>query len=80
MSDGHNRKAALAGYIDRLENINEEISALGEDRKELLKGAKGEGFDVPMIKEMVRLRAMDKDKREERETLRDRYIDALDLI
>ena len=39
--------------------------------------AKGEGFDVKVLKEVIRLRKLDRDERDERESLLDVYMHAL---
>ena len=40
--------------------------------------AKGEGFDVEVLKEIIRLRKQDKDERDEHETLLDVYMRAME--
>ena len=40
--------------------------------------AKGEGFDVKVLKEIIRLRKQDKEERDEHETLLDVYLRAMD--
>ena len=64
--------------VERIEHIEEEIKALNEGKKEVLQEAKGEGYDVKVIKEIIRLRKQDKDERDEHETLLDLYMRAMD--
>ena len=64
--------------VERIEHIEEEIKALNEGKKEILQEAKGEGYDVKVIKEIIRLRKQDKDERDEHETLLDLYMRAMD--
>ena len=52
--------------IERVERIDEEIKALNEGKKEVFAEAKGEGFDVKVLREILRLRKQDKDERDER--------------
>ena len=61
---------ALEGKIapERVEHIDEEIKALNEGKKEVFAEAKGEGFDVKILREILRLRKQDKDERDERES------------
>jgi uncharacterized protein (UPF0335 family) len=43
-----------------------------------LSEAKGEGFDVKVLKEILRLRKQDKDERDEHESLLDLYLRAME--
>ena len=61
----------IRSFIERIENIEEEIKVLNEGKKEVLSEAKGEGFDVRVLKEILRLRKQDKDERDEHESLLD---------
>ncbi|NEK70669.1 MAG: DUF2312 domain-containing protein, partial [Xanthomonas perforans] len=51
---------------------------LMEGKKEVFAEAKGEGFDVKILKEIIKLRKQDKDERDEHETLLDLYLRAMD--
>lgn len=64
--------------VERIEHIEEEIKALNEGKKEIFAEAKGEGYDVKVIKEIIRLRKQDKDERDEHETLLDLYMRAME--
>ena len=46
----------IRSFIERIEHIDEEIKALNEGKKEAFSEAKGEGFDVKVLKEILRLR------------------------
>jgi uncharacterized protein (UPF0335 family) len=46
--------------VERVEHIDEEIKALNEGKKYVFSEAKGEGFDVIVLKEILRLRKQDK--------------------
>ena len=61
-----------------VEHIDEEIKGLNEWKKEVLAEAKGEGFDVKVLKEILRLRKLDQDEREEHESLLDLYLRAME--
>jgi uncharacterized protein (UPF0335 family) len=67
----------ILSFIERIEQIDEELKALNEDKKEVFLEAKGEGFDVKVLKEILRLRKQDQDERDERETLLDLYLRAI---
>ncbi len=68
----------IRSIVERIEHIEEEIKALNEDRKEVFQEAKGEGFDLKVIKEIIRLRKQDKDERDEHESLLDLYLRAME--
>ena len=68
----------IRSFIERVKRIDEEIKALNEGKKEVLAEAKGEGFDVKVLKEILRLRKLDQDEREEHESLLDLYLRAME--
>ena len=68
----------IRSFIERVERIDEEIKALNEGKKEVFSEAKGEGFDVKVLKEILRLRKQDKDERDEQESLLDLYLKAME--
>ena len=68
----------IRSFVERLEHIEEEIKALNEGKKEIFAEAKGDGFDVKVLKEIIRLRKQDKDKRDEHESLLDLYLRAME--
>ena len=67
----------LRGLVERIERMEEEIAARKEDLKEIFSEAKGDGFDVKILKEVVRLRKQDQDERDEHQSLLDTYMQAL---
>lgn len=69
----------LRSFVERIERLEEEISSLNDDKKEVYSEAKGQGFDVPTIKKIVRLRAKDTDQRREEEALLETYLSALGM-
>ncbi len=68
----------IRSFVERIERLEEEIKGLTDDKKDIYAEAKGEGFDVKILREVVRLRKQDKDEREEHETLLDVYLHALE--
>jgi uncharacterized protein (UPF0335 family) len=68
----------IRSLIERVEHIEEEIKALNEGKKEIFAEAKGDGFDVKVLKEILRLRKQDKDERDEHESLLDLYLRAME--
>ena len=61
-----------------IERIEEEIKDLMETKKEIFAEAKGEGLDVKVLKEILKLRKQDKDERDEHESLLEVYLRAMD--
>jgi uncharacterized protein (UPF0335 family) len=73
-------KAQLKSIVERVEQLNDEIKALTEDRGDIYTEAKGNGFDVKALRTVVRLRAMDANKRAEQDAVLDTYMLALGMI
>lgn len=67
----------LLSIIERIERLEEEKKALSEDVKDIFKEAKSAGFDAPTIRLLIKHRAEDAAKREEREALLQTYLAAL---
>jgi uncharacterized protein (UPF0335 family) len=70
----------LKSFIERIERLEEERRALGSDIKEVFAEAKGSGFDPKIMRQVIRLRRMDKDDLDEQETLLDVYRRALGML
>ena len=68
----------IRSFIERVEQIEEELKALTEGKKEVFLEAKGEGFDVKVLKEILKIRKQDKDQRDEQESLLDLYMQAME--
>ena len=69
----------LRTIIERIERLEEEKKALSEDIREVYSEAKGAGFDVTVIRQLVRLRKMDATDRSEMEQVLDVYKRALGM-
>jgi len=69
----------LKSYLDRIERMEEEKAALAEDIKEIFAEAKGTGFDVKTMRKLVRLRKMDREKRQEEEELLSLYMSSIGM-
>lgn len=70
----------LKSFIERIERLEEEKKALANDIKEVYAEAKGTGFDAKIMRQVIRLRRMDKDDLDEQETLIDIYMRALGML
>ena len=69
----------LRSFVERIERLEEEKAALAADIREVYAEAKGNGFDVKILRQVVRLRKMNQADRQEQEELLDVYKRALDL-
>jgi uncharacterized protein (UPF0335 family) len=67
----------LRAIIERIERVELEIKELTEGKKEIYNEAKGNGFDVKVIREVIRVRKQDQAERDEMETLLDTYLRAI---
>ncbi len=67
----------LRSIVERVERLEQEKAEVAESIKEVLAEAKGNGFDTKIIRKAVRLRKMDRAKRQEEEALLDLYLSAL---
>ena len=63
----------LNTFIDRIERLEEEKRELSADIREVYAEAKGAGFDIKVMRQVLRLRKMDPADRAETEFLRDEY-------
>ena len=68
----------IRSFVERIEQIETELKELTEAKKEIFSEAKGEGFDVKVLKEILKLRKQDQEERDEHETLLDVYMRAMD--
>jgi uncharacterized protein (UPF0335 family) len=67
----------LRAIVERIEHVEDEIKDLNEAKKEIYLEAKSNGYDVKVLREIVRLRKQDEQQREERESLLDVYLKAI---
>lgn len=67
----------LRTIIERIERLEEDKAGITTDIKEIYDEAKGEGFDVKILRKVVAARKKDKAKREEEETILDLYLTAI---
>lgn len=67
----------LKAFIERIERLEEDKANISGDLKEVFGEAKGEGFDVKILRKVIKLRRTDKAKRQEEEALIDLYLSAV---
>ncbi|HEY1711246.1 MAG TPA: DUF2312 domain-containing protein [Rhizomicrobium sp.] len=72
-------KEHLKSFIERVERLEEERSALTADIREVYSEAKGQGFDTKIMRQVVRLRKMETADRQEQEAMLDLYLGALGM-
>jgi uncharacterized protein (UPF0335 family) len=71
--------AQLQSFIERIERLEEEKAALAADIREVYAEARGTGFEPKAMRQIVRLRKMDADDRQEQESLLEIYKSALGM-
>lgn len=69
----------LKSFVERIERLEEERNALSDDKRDVYAEAKSSGFDVKILREVIKLRRMDDPDRREREELLDLYMRALGM-
>lgn len=70
----------LRSYIERIERLEEEKAGIAADIKDVFAEAKGNGFDVKTMRQIIRLRKLEEIDRQEQETLLDLYKRALGML
>ena len=78
MSDVTVPGGKIRAFVERIEHIDTELQELNEQKKEVFAEAKGEGFDVKILKEIIKLRKQDQDERDERESMLELYMRAME--
>jgi uncharacterized protein (UPF0335 family) len=78
---GHNLVAGdeLKLLFERIERMEEEKKGIAEDIRDIYIEAKSRGYDPKIMRQIVKLRAMDTDKRKEQQSLIDVYASAIGL-
>lgn len=69
----------LRSLIERIERLEEEKAAIGSDIRDVYAEAKSAGFDVKIMRAIIKLRKMNAADRDEQEFLLDTYRKALDI-
>lgn len=72
-------KERLKSIIERVERLEEEKAALAEDIKEIYAEAKANGFDTKALKQIVKIRKMDEQKRKEEQEILELYLSAIGM-
>ncbi len=69
----------LRAFVERIERLEEEKAALVADIREIYAEAKGVGYDTKIMRQIVRLRKIDSQDRQEQEAILDLYKSALGM-
>ena len=67
----------LRAIVERIEHIDEETKELNEGKKEIYLEAKANGYDVKILREVIRVRKQDQKERDEQDSLLDAYLQAI---
>ena len=67
----------LKSLVERIEKLEDERGAIAADIREVFSEAKSGGFDTRIMRQVIRLRKMDKADRAEQDELLDLYMDAV---
>ena len=70
----------LKSFIERIERLEEEKRALSGDIKEVYAEAKGTGFEPKIMRQIIKIRKMDKEEVDEEESLLDLYKRAIGML
>ena len=72
-------KDQLKAFVERIERLEEEKRTIADDIKDVYAEAKGNGFDVKIMRKVISLRRQDLNKRREEEEILDIYMSALGM-
>jgi uncharacterized protein (UPF0335 family) len=67
----------LRTIVERIEQVEEEIKELNEAKREIFAEAKSNGFDVKIVRQVIRVRKEDEKTRDEADMLLDTYLQAI---
>jgi uncharacterized protein (UPF0335 family) len=73
-------KEQLKSIIERIERLEEEKKAISDDIRDVYAESKGNGYDVKVLRMIVRMRKQDANERQEQETILETYMQALGMI
>jgi uncharacterized protein (UPF0335 family) len=70
--------AQLRAIVERIERINAKIDDMNTGKRDVYAEAKANGFEPKIIREVIKLRKMDRDDRQERDAVLSLYLEALE--
>ena len=82
---GHNRAGGVAveqlkSIVNRVEKLEEEKAGIAADIRDVFAEAKGNGFSVPALRAIIKMRKKDAAQREEEEAVLETYMNALGML
>ncbi len=69
----------LRQYVSRIERLESDKAEIADDMKQVFDEAKANGFDVKALRQVLKLKKLDKDALAEQEAMLDLYRAALDI-
>lgn len=79
MSEGNIAADQLRLFIERIERLEEEKKGIADDIKDVYSEAKSTGYDIKIMRQIVRLRKLPKHDRQEMEAILQTYLAALGM-
>ena len=79
MAEGAVSDDQLRLFIERVERLEEEKKGVTDDVRDVYSAAKSQGYDTKIMRQIVRLRKMSQQDRQEMEAILDMYKAALGL-
>lgn len=79
MADLGVAREQLRAFVERIERLEEEKKRIADDIKEVYSEAKGNGFDVAVLRKLISIRKRDADEVQEEESILDLYMSALGM-
>jgi uncharacterized protein (UPF0335 family) len=73
-------KDQLKSFVERIERLEEEKKATSDDIRDVYAEAKGTGYDIKVLRTIVRLRKQDTDERREEQAVLETYMHALGML
>lgn len=77
---GHNAAGQIRSIVERIERLEADKAEIQSDIKDVYAEAKGNGLDVKALREIVRIRKQDADKRAEHEAIVELYMQSLGML
>jgi uncharacterized protein (UPF0335 family) len=79
------KKGGIAGeqlrsIVERIERLEKEKKAIGDDVRDVYAEAKGNGFDTKALRQLIKLRKLDAAERAEQEAILDLYLHAMGML
>jgi uncharacterized protein (UPF0335 family) len=78
---GHNAPAGapILAFLERVERLTEDKKSVSDEIKDVYAEAKGQGYDVKILRKLVGLRSQDPDKRREEMAILELYAEAIGM-